>query len=346
MKNNQNNWQSPDQNNENENHRVGRELYNRDQQRSGSTGQPGQHTNHWDNGNNFHVGYSNQSRSHFPEDTHQRTTNADWGGSRDKHYGTREYSTYRNPNSLDYGDGRGHRSSPTQFDRNSAAGRNQLDNRHHYDRNSSPSGNQQHSSQFSQYGDGRGNYNARQDSYGHGGSHDHIHGENRLDQRRRLDDSNENYYRGGYMDSRGVRNELPNPDVNPYNDYPGGRSRYKDDDYRYGSGNHTWYEERRYTDNNGHRRDTDKGDVLGDIGAGAREAWNDLTGGARNLWNRATGNRHDHEHGHDHRGGNQRNQEYRSSRDRGYERGPRWSDETDSGDDSFFYSGNRNPRYY
>lgn len=313
MQHNEKNWQSPDHRGETENHRVGRELYHRDQQNN----QPA-HGSTWDNGNHFHTGYSNQTRSHFPEDTHQRTTNADRGGSRDKHYGEREYSTYRNPNHLDYGDGRGHNS------------------RTHFEGGSSQQNNPQHAntnSHFAPYGDSRGNYSARQDSYGQGQTN--IHPDRHLTPQRRQDDSNENYYHGGYMASRGVRQELPLPEDNPYHEYPGSRSRYKDDDYRYGSGNHSWYQERRFTDNSGRRADQDKGDILGDMGEGLREAWHDMKHGVQNLWHRNTGgNRNDYTDRSNVHGENRHEQEYRSQRDHGYERGPRWSDETDSGDDS------------
>ncbi|MFC6997155.1 hypothetical protein [Rufibacter roseus] len=346
MQNNQRNWTGPDQDRQEENHRVGRDLYNRDQERDNRNQNSDNHSHNpqWNMGNNFHTGYSNQSRSHFPEDTHQRTSNADWGGSHDKHYGVREYSTYRSPNNLNYGDGRGHSSAHTRFEDNTSA------NRQHNSGSQNHSSNQHSSnSHFAPYGDGRGNYNARQDSYGNGYGNDHIHSE-RVSPQRRMDDSNENYYRGAYMDDRGVKKDLPNPSQNPYNEYPGSRSRYKDDDYRYGSGNHTWYEERRYTDDTGRRADRDKGDILDDMGAGIRDAWHDLKHGAQNMWHRDSSDNNDRDrsnrHDSNYRGGNRNDYEYRSRRDRGYESGPRWSDETDSGDDSFFYSDGRNPRYY
>jgi len=336
MQNNQRNWTGPDYNRQEENQRVGHELYNRDQERENRNQNSGDrnHRPKWDMDNNFHTGYNKQSQSHFPEDTHQRTSNADWGGSRDKHYGEREYSTYRNPNNLNYGDGRGH-SSHTDFERNQNTGYNNS---------------QAH---FSPYGDGRGNYSAREDSYGNGYGNDRIHSE-RVPSQRRRDDSNENYYRGAYMDDRGVKKELPKPNENPYNEYPGSRSRYKDDDYRYGSGNHSWYQERRYTDDNGRRVDRDKGDVLNDMGDGIREAWHDIKHGAQNLWNRNSDNNRDGDRDrnrqyrldNDYRGGNRNDYEYRSRRDQGFESGPRWSDESDTGDDSFFYSRSRNTRYY
>ncbi|WP_205500142.1 hypothetical protein [Rufibacter psychrotolerans] len=327
MQDNQRNWKSPDQSGEIENHRIGRELHRRDQEHRQSSHRP--EGSNWDGVNNFHTGYSNQSRSHFPEDTHQRTSNADRGASLSKHYGEREYSVYRNPNSLNYGDGRGN-STPSSGQQGG------------------PSHSHNSNQHFAPYGDGRGNYSARQDSYGHG--HDHIHSENRISEQRRRDDSNENYYRGGYMDSRGVREELPRPDANPYNEYPGSRSRYKDDDYRYGSGNHDWYQEHRYTANDGRRVDHDKGDVLGDMGEGLREAWYDIKHGVQNMFNRSGNHGNQYDNDRDNRRNDQdhrrNNHEYRSRDDRGYERGPRWSDESDTGDDSFFYNRDNTPRYY
>jgi len=323
MKNNQDHWQTPDNNNQEENHRVGRELYRRDQDKN-QRHQPDhnrQQPQRWDMGNNFHTGPNQQSRSHFPEDNQQRNTNADWGGSRDKHYGERNYSVYRNDNSLNYGDGRGNNS------------KNQQHQQEH------PFSGQQNQN-YSAFGDGRGNYSARQDSDGRGYGNDRIHSEN-ISQQRRRDDSNENYYKGAYMDDRGVKKEKPRPEDNPYNEYPGSRSRYKDDDYRYGSGNHGWREDQRYTDNNGRRVDRDKGDIINEMGAGVREVWHDI----KNTFSSSNDNDQDRRR-HDDNRGNRHEQEYRSRRDQGTERGPRWSDETDSGDDSFFYSDGRNPRYY
>lgn len=326
MQNNQKNWNTPGNHYQEENHRVGKELYRRDEEKNQSSNQSNRsHTPHWGQDNNFHTGPNQQSRSHFPEDNHQRTSNADWGGSRDKHYGQREYSVYRNENSLNYGDGRGNSSRNTQ------------------QHQSWPSSSQQNQP-YSSFGDGRGNYSARQDSYGQGYGNDRIHSENVSPQRRR-DDSNENYYKGAYMDERGVKNERPRPDDNPYNEFPGSRSRYKDDDYRYGSGNHSWQEERRYTDNSGRRVDRDKGDILDDMGAGLRDAWHDVKHGVQNTFNRFGNNHDDHEQNR-RSSSNRSDYEYHSRRDQGTERGPRWSDDTDSGDDSFFYADGRNPRYY
>ncbi|GAA4306199.1 hypothetical protein [Nibribacter koreensis] len=300
---------SANQGDEQDNQRLGRDLYRRDQEHTPQ--HPQAQGSHWDPSNNFHTGPSHQTRSHFPEDQYGMNSNADLGGSRQKHYGTSQNSPYRAQNSLNYGDSRNTRQGQQPYPSSSSQGHNS--NTH-----------------FSPYGDGRGNYSAIQDSYGRG--HDNIHSE-RIDPRRRMDDSNENYYRGAYMDSRGVRTEPPLPENNPYNDWPGGRSRYKDDDYRYGSGNHDWYREHRYTDNDGRRVDRDKGDILDDMGEGLREAWHDIRHGAQNLWNRTTrtmytGDLHpDRDRDRDH------NYEYRSYRDRGRENGPRWSDESDHGRD-------------
>ncbi|QHL88583.1 hypothetical protein GU926_14550 [Nibribacter ruber] len=315
-----NKYRNPqDQGGEQDNQRLGRDLYRRDQQQQHhqNTGQG----RHWDPSNNFHTGPSHQSKSHFPEDQYGKNSNADLGGSMNKHYGTHQNSPYRNQNSLNYGDGRG------QVQHQPSSG--------------NPAwGSSQSNNHFSAYGDGRGNYSAQQDSYGYG--QDHVRSEN-IDPRRRLDDSNENYYRGGYMDSRGVRTEPPLPERNPYNDWPGGRSRYKDDDYRYGSGNHDWYRENRYTDNAGHRVDRDKGDILSDMGEGLRDAWHDIRDGAQNLWNRTTRTMYTGDLHPDRDRDRNHTYEYRSYRDRGREEGPRWSDESDRGHDP--NSGNYSSRH-
>ncbi|AMM51251.1 hypothetical protein TH61_08800 [Rufibacter sp. DG15C] len=310
-----NTYKNPNQGDEQDNQRLGRDLYRRDQEHNQQRQQP--QGSHWDPRNNFHTGPSHQTRSHFPEDQYGMNSNADLGGSRQRHYGTNQNSPYRSQSSLNYGDSRSMNQGQQSYPASSQG---------------------QGNSHFSPYGDSRGNYSAIQDSYGQG--HDNIHSQN-VPPQRRMDDSNENYYRGAYMDSRGVRTEPPLPENNPYNDWPGGRSRYKDDDYRYGSGNHDWYREHRYTDNAGHRVDRDKGDILGDMGEGLREVWHDIRHGAQNLWNRGThgfntGNVHpDRDRDH--------NYEYRSYRDRGREHGPRWSDESHRGHDP--NSGNYSSRH-
>jgi hypothetical protein len=313
---------SPDQHGDAGNHQKGRELYNRDQQRhtQNSSLQHGQDA-HWDAGNQFHTGYSHQTRSHFPEDSHQRTTNADRGGSlHQQQYGNQEHSSYRNSQNLSQGNSRSTQGRPAFEHGNS---------------------------HFAPYGDARETYTSSQRSYGQGQGN--VHPENRISEQRRRDDSNENYYQGGYMASRGDHREPPLPERNPYNDYPGGRSRYKDDDYRYGSGHHTWYQEQRYTADDGRVMDRDKGSIINDMGEGLREAWHDVSHGVTNLWNRNTPDRHhpeQHRSEHHRTEDNRHKYEYRSAHDRGFERGPRWSDETDNGDDSFFYGSGNSPRYY
>ncbi|ALI98528.1 hypothetical protein [Rufibacter tibetensis] len=355
------NYSQPGDGDEAENHQRGRELYQRDQQRHQHNPQQ-QHrpeNRHWNSDHNNQHGQHNQHNQHqgrFPEDQYERNSNADRGASLSKHYGEREHSSYRNSNSLNYGDGRGNSTHQSgQQGGGTFAGSNQDNQRtsHQYNQHNQHQHHNQHNqlnrnqhnqhnnSNYSSHGDGRGNYSARQDSYGQG--HDNVHSDNRISEQRRRDDSNENYYKGAYMDSRGVKNELPRPDDNPYNEYPGSRSRYKDDDYRFGSGNHTWYEEQRYTDNNGHRQDRDKGDITGEMGEGVRDAWNTMKHGVQNLFGRNSDHHDDHNR-HDNR---RNDHEYRAREDRGTERGPRWSDETDSGDDNNSrYNRDNNPRYY
>ncbi|AKD02581.1 hypothetical protein POKO110462_08695 [Pontibacter korlensis] len=139
-------------------------------------------------------------------------------------------------------------------------------------------------------------------------------------------------------------------DVNNYqNDQwregPGSSSRYKEDDYRYGSGSHNWYREGRYTpDNNDdapnrhHHRD-DRGFM-----DRVKDTWNDIwhsddpdyhpRGPHRSQADRISSRKH---YG---------SEPYRDrSFDRGYEGGPRWADETDSGKDNYYDDTDRNERY-
>lgn len=301
MQDNQKNWNSSDSRRQEENQ-------NRNRQNSP--------TPRWDLDNHFHTGPNQQSRSHFPEDSHQRSSNADLGGSREKHYGERDNSVYRN-NNLNYGENRDN--SPRQTDHRSSG---------------APFSGQQRNS-YSASGDGRGNYSARQDSYGH--TNDRIRPES-VPLQRRQDDSNENYYRGAYMDERGVKMERPRPDENPYREHPGSRSRYKDDDYRYGSGNHTTSQERRYTDSRGNRQDRNQGDILNEMGDGLRDAWHDIKDGVQNTFNRFSNDNQDRDQ--------RNNYQERTRRNQYNERSNRRPNDADAADDSFFYSDSRNPRYY
>ena len=136
-------------------------------------------------------------------------------------------------------------------------------------------------------------------------------------------------------------------DVNDYqNDQwregPGSRSRYKEDDYRYGSGSHNWYREGRYTP------DSDETAPYPREHRGfferVKDTWND-------IWHSDDPSYQPH-HRHQSRSERLSSRErygsdsYRDrSFDRGYEGGPRWADETDSGNDDYYDNIDRGQRY-
>ncbi|TXK47450.1 hypothetical protein FVR03_09650 [Pontibacter qinzhouensis] len=150
---------------------------------------------------------------------------------------------------------------------------------------------------------------------------------------------------GGISGSQpGNYNEPPTQKDNIHREGPGSRSRYKEDDYRYGSGSHNWYRENRYSpDEDRDQRHDDRG-FFERMGEGIRDTWNDIM----------------HADDRDYQDRNQRyrapekgsdrvrmgSEPYRDRRyDRGYEGGPRWADETDSGRDDYYNDSDRSQRY-
>ncbi|TPE45287.1 hypothetical protein [Pontibacter mangrovi] len=129
----------------------------------------------------------------------------------------------------------------------------------------------------------------------------------------------------------------------PWREGPGTRSRYKDDDFRYGSGSHNWYREGRYTPDSDetapypreHRGFMDR----------VKDTWND-------IWHSDDPRyqpRHQHQpspadrvDSHKRYGSEPYRDRYYS---RGYESGPRWADETDSGNDNYYNDIDRDQRY-
>jgi hypothetical protein len=120
---------------------------------------------------------------------------------------------------------------------------------------------------------------------------------------------------------------------------PSSRSRYKDDDFRYGSGSHNWYNEGRYTsdENRGPRDERGLFDKV-------KDTWNDIWHSddpeyqPRNRYE----SRADRLDSHKRYGSEQyRDRGY----NQGYEGGPRWADETDSGHDSYYNDTDRTKRY-
>lgn len=150
----------------------------------------------------------------------------------------------------------------------------------------------------------------------------------------------------------GNYNEPPKYGEETWREHPGSRSRYKDDDYRYGSGSHNWYTENRYT----HDESRDPQDNRGffeRMGSGIKNTWNDIMHSddpdyvsntpdrPRQSERISSRERHGSEQFRDRHYDNG----YNRSHDKGYEGGPRWADETDSGDDDYYNDRDRNQRY-
>ena len=117
---------------------------------------------------------------------------------------------------------------------------------------------------------------------------------------------------------------------------PGSRSRYKEDDYRYGSGSHNWYREGRYTPDNSQQQQDQRG-----FFQRVKDGWNDI------LHSDEAGyTQHNHENQNRYDRQRHGSETFRDRNfDRGYENGPRWSDETDSGNDNYYNDTDRNQRY-
>ncbi|MEJ8757820.1 hypothetical protein WG947_12475 [Pontibacter sp. H259] len=138
----------------------------------------------------------------------------------------------------------------------------------------------------------------------------------------------------------GIYNEPPASRYEQYNDVPGGRSRYKETDYRYGSGTHNWYQEGRYTPDSTPEPQRDNRGFFSRI----KDTWNDIMHSDdpdyRPQYSHPTSQDRIDERK---RYGNELYN--RQQFDRGYEGGPRWADETDSGKDNFYDDTDRTQRY-
>ena len=169
--------------------------------------------------------------------------------------------------------------------------------------------------------------------------------------------SSNNYQKGdgSYLSNPGNYNEPPKYRDEMWREHPGGRSRYKEDDYRYGSGSHNWYREGRYTHDENPNEHDNRG-FFERMGSGIKNTWNDImhsddpeyrsssSGRQRQSERISSRERHGSEPYRNRQFDNGYNG-YDRSRDRGYEGGPRWADESDSGDDSYYNDTNRNQRY-
>lgn len=138
----------------------------------------------------------------------------------------------------------------------------------------------------------------------------------------------------------GNYNELPESPDKLHREGPGTRSRYKESDYRYGSGSHNWYREGRYSPDEERESQENRG-----FFDRVRDGWNnimhsddpDYTPRGRQDERRAEELSSRKRYG----GEQYRDRNY----DNGYEGGPRWADETDSGDDDYYNNTDRNQRY-
>lgn len=137
----------------------------------------------------------------------------------------------------------------------------------------------------------------------------------------------------------GNYNEPPTSQDSLWREGPGSRSRYKETDYRYGSGTHNWYNEGRYSpdvtpENRDHRGFFQK----------VRDTWDDIMHSDDTEYQ----SKHRYDTQADNLSSRQRygSEPYRDRNfDRGYEGGPRWADETDSGKDNYYNDTDRSQRY-
>lgn len=149
-------------------------------------------------------------------------------------------------------------------------------------------------------------------------------------------------------------NHNPNPEYrnDKWREHPSSESRYKEDDYRYGSGSHNWYREGRYTHDEDRNAQDDRG-FLERMGSGIKNTWNDIMHSDDPDYSSNTPDRQRQSerissrerHGSEQYRDRQNDNGYDRSRDKGYEGGPHWADETDSGEDKYYKNTDRNQRY-
>jgi hypothetical protein len=108
-------------------------------------------------------------------------------------------------------------------------------------------------------------------------------------------------------------------DHNPHTEGPFSGSRYKEDDYRYGSGNHNFYKEGRYQRGGGigHGFQDNKG-FFERVGDGIRDTWDSIT------------NRDEDNVAHAKSRYYRNDKDQQRDFDQSYESGPRWADESET----------------
>jgi hypothetical protein len=142
---------------------------------------------------------------------------------------------------------------------------------------------------------------------------------------------------GDYLQNRSYdRNEQRG---NEWREGPSSRSRYKNDDFRYGSGSHNWYTEGRYTaDEN--RGPHDQRGFFDKV----KDTWSD-------IWHSddpeyQPHNRYESRAERINPAVRHGAEDYRNRNfDKGYEGGPRWADDSDSGRDNYYKDSDRTQRY-
>lgn len=145
---------------------------------------------------------------------------------------------------------------------------------------------------------------------------------------------------GGGGSQPGNYNEPPTSQDSLWREGPGTRSRYKETDYRYGSGSHNWYREGRYSPD----QEPESRDKRGFFER-VRDTWDDIMHSDDPEY-QPRNDRYDDRRA-EQLSSRQRysGESYRDRNfDRGYEGGPRWADETDSGNDNYYDDINRNQR--
>ncbi|EJF11519.1 hypothetical protein [Pontibacter sp. BAB1700] len=138
----------------------------------------------------------------------------------------------------------------------------------------------------------------------------------------------------------GNYNEPPTSQDSLWREGPGSRSRYKETDYRYGSGSHNWYNEGRYSPD----VEPDNRDKRGFFER-VRDTWDDIMHSDDPDYQPR--NRYDSERRAEQLSSRNRysGESYRDRNfDRGYEGGPRWADEIDSGNDDYYKGTDRSQR--
>ncbi|MDX5422160.1 MAG: hypothetical protein LPK07_02990 [Hymenobacteraceae bacterium] len=254
-----------------------------------------------------------------PGDENQRTGRELYNKDREQHH-TPRYS-YRGRSEKDWDEGNYFHTGPSP--------RGAQDR----DRSSQYIGGRPSSSQSDRGSYQAGHYGTRSESPYRNESRYLNHGN------RPYTESSSSYTREGGSQP-GNYNEPPTSQDSLWRESPQGRSRYKETDYRYGSGSHNWYSEGRYSPD----VEPESRDKRGFFKR-VRDTWDDIMHADDPDYR--PHNRNEYERRAEQLSSRQRygSEPFRDRNfDRGYEGGPRWADETDSGQDNYYNDVNRDQR--